>query len=253
LNRDERGGSLREIATELDEQLASGARRVVLDNTYLTRASRSYVIETASRHGAATRCVWLETPLAQAQVNMVERLLERFGSLPPPEELRQLARREPGLHAPTTQMRTQRELEAPSEDEGFASVERVSFQRARGSGREAVLVAAAALKNPAWNYRFDTAARTAPHLVFDWLPDGTAEALAVEVARLSSDVSGPIDSAVCAHPGGAPTCWCRPPLPGIPLAFARAHGVDLTRSMVVGTSAAHRTLASTLGATYIDA
>ena len=41
LNRDERGGSLRELAAALDEALSAGARRVVLDNTYLTRAARS--------------------------------------------------------------------------------------------------------------------------------------------------------------------------------------------------------------------
>src|ERR671922_1296827 len=118
LNRDERGGSLRALAEALDELLAAGTRRVVLDNTYLTRAARSYVVDAASRHGASTRCVWLDTPLAQAQVNLVERLLERFGSLPTPEELRGLARREPGVHAPTSQMRALRELEPPSADEG---------------------------------------------------------------------------------------------------------------------------------------
>ena len=47
LNRDERGGTLRDIAAALDEQLSSGVRRLVLDNTYLTRASRSYAIEVA--------------------------------------------------------------------------------------------------------------------------------------------------------------------------------------------------------------
>ena len=82
LNRDERGGSLRDLATALDETLAAGTRRVVLDNTYLTRAARSHVIEAAARHGAPVRCIWLDTPLAQAQVNLVERLLDRFGSLP---------------------------------------------------------------------------------------------------------------------------------------------------------------------------
>lgn len=44
LNRDERGGSLREIAGALDEELSAGVRRIVLDNTYLTRVARSYVI-----------------------------------------------------------------------------------------------------------------------------------------------------------------------------------------------------------------
>src|SRR5207247_7011641 len=37
LNRDERGGSLRELAAALDEQLSAGVRGIVLDNTYLTR------------------------------------------------------------------------------------------------------------------------------------------------------------------------------------------------------------------------
>jgi aryl-alcohol dehydrogenase-like predicted oxidoreductase len=124
LNRDERKGSLRELAETLDEQLAAGVRRVVLDNTYLTRASRSYVLDAVGRYGVPARCVWLDTPLAQAQVNLVERLLERFGVLPTPEELRETAKREPGLHLPTTQMRTLRELEPPSSEEGFADLER---------------------------------------------------------------------------------------------------------------------------------
>ena len=64
LNRDERGGSLRELAKDLDDALTSGTGRIVLDNTYLTRASRSYVVEAAQRHGARARCVWLDTPLA---------------------------------------------------------------------------------------------------------------------------------------------------------------------------------------------
>jgi hypothetical protein len=40
-------------------------------------------------------------------------------------------------------------------------------------------------------------------------------------------------------------------LPGLPLAFARTHGVDPARSTLVGTSAAHRTLAANLGATFV--
>jgi aryl-alcohol dehydrogenase-like predicted oxidoreductase len=253
LNRDERGGSLRELADELDEQLSAGVRRVVLDNTYLTRATRSYVIEAASRHRVAARCIWLDTPLAQAQVNLVERFLERFGSLPTPEELRGIARREPGLLAPTSQMRTLRELEPPSADEGFADVEQVPFERTSRAGRPqtGVFVAAAALRQDGWEHALEQADRAAPQLVFDWNPDGTADALAADAARLSAEVSGLVESALCAHPAGPPTCWCRPPLPGLPLAFARAHGVDPSRSTLVGTSPAHRTLATTLGARYI--
>jgi aryl-alcohol dehydrogenase-like predicted oxidoreductase len=247
LNRDERGGSLRALAGALDELLAAGARRVVLDNTYLTRAARSYFVEAASRHGASTRCVWLDTPLAQAQVNLVERLLEQFSALPSPQELRG-----PGTLAPTSQMRALRELEPPSLDEGFTDVEHMVFTRASSAERTrtGVFIAAAVLREGRWSAQGDPGA---PHLVFDWRPEGSREELAPLVAALAAQVSGPVEGALCPHPAGPPTCWCRPPLPGLPLAFARAHGVDPARSILVGASPAHRTLATTLGARYVAA
>jgi hypothetical protein len=112
-------------------------------------------------------------------------------------------------------------------------------------------VAAAALTDPGWENTLDQRDRRAPHLVFDWSPDGDPDALAAIAARLSAEVSGPVESALCPHAAGPPTCWCRPPLPGLPLAFARAHRVDPARSVLVGTGPAHRTLATTLSATYV--
>jgi hypothetical protein len=252
LNRDERGGSLRALAQTLDEQLAAGVGQVVLDNTYVTRASRSHVIDAARRHRVPARCIWMDTPLGAAQVNLVLRLLERFGSLPSPEELRGLARREPGALTPTSQMRALRELEPPSDDEGFASVERVAFNRAPSAahGRPGVFLAAAALSHDGWTHALESADPRAPHLVFDWNPDGGLDALADCVARVSTEVSGAVEAALCPHPAGPPTCWCRPPLPGLPLAFARRHGVDASGSIVIGTGPAHRTLAGALGARY---
>ena len=252
LNRDERGGTLRELAGALDEELSSGARRFVLDNTYLTRAARSYVLDVARRHGVPTRCVWLDTPLAQAQVNLVERLLERFGSLPSPEELRAVARREPGVHAPTSQMRTVRELEPPSADEGFAGVEQVPFtavswSRAsrrlrRGSSVQRARLERRSRAGRPWRasprFRLEARRRSGGARRPRFAPRGRG--------------LGPVESALCPHPAGPPTCWCRPPLPGLPLAFAREHGVDPSRSVLVGTSPAHRTLATTLGARHVE-
>jgi hypothetical protein len=248
LNRDERGGSLRDLAGELDEQLGSGVRRLVLDSTYLSRAARSYVIEAAARHDAAARCVWLDTPLVQAQVNLVERLLERFGSLPAPDEMRALSRREPGLLMPTSQMRAARELEPPSLEEGWTDVEQLPFTRAPSQqpGRPAVFVAAAAVTEQA----LAEADPTAPHLVFDWNPEGDGTLIDSATALAREAISGPVEAALCSHGAGPPTCWCRPPLPGLPLAFARVHGVDTSKSFVIGTGPAHRTLATTLGARY---
>ena len=252
LNRDEAGGTLRGLAEALADALSAGAPQIVLDNTYLTRAARSRVIETANRHRARVRCVWLDTPLPQAQVNLVERLLDRFGRLPGPEEVRRLARREPGLLAPTSQMRAVRELEPPGDDEGFVAVERIPFTREPASGGAGVFVAASALLMEGWEQAIEHGDRDAPHLIFDWRPDGTVDALADLAARLSAEVSGLVETAICPHAGGPPVCWCRPPLPGLPLAFARAAGVDPARSVLIGHSPAHRTLATTLGAGFVS-
>jgi hypothetical protein len=251
LNRDERGGTLRALADELETALAAGARRVVLDNTYATRAARSHVIEVAARHAARVRCVWLDTPLAQAQVNMVERLLERFGALPTPEALKVAARSEPGLMAPTSQMRVLRELEPPGEDEGFASIERVPFSRAPRPGGAGVFVAASALRNAGGGEGVEVVDPTAPHLLFDWAPDGSPRDLDGAAVALSPVASGIVERAVCPHGAGPPACWCRPPLPGLPLAFARAHGVDPAHGVLVGASPAHKTLATTLGVRFV--
>jgi aryl-alcohol dehydrogenase-like predicted oxidoreductase len=254
LNRDELGGSLRDLADRLDEALADGTGGVLLDSTYLTRVARSYVIETAARHGAAVRCVWLDTPLDQAQINLVERLLERFGELPTPNRIRAAARHEAGLMMPTSQMRTVRELEPPSAEEGFVAVERVLFTRAALPGRagSGVLVAARVLECDGWCKALAATDPTAPHLVYDWRPGGSDDDLRSTASAIERVVEGPVEIGVCPHGAGPPTCWCRPPLPGLALAFARRHAIDLARLSVVGAAPAVRTLARALGARYVE-
>ena len=127
-------------------------------------------------------------------------------------------------------MRAARELEPPDEDEGFARIERIPFERVPRPGVAGVFVAASALDR----YHPEPGA---PNLVFDWRPGDP----------------GPFEHAVCTHPGGPPVCWCRPPLPGLLLEFARREGVAPERSVVVGTSATHRTLAQALGARFVPA
>jgi hypothetical protein len=149
-------------------------------------------------------------------------------------------------------MRAFRELEPPSTDEGLAGMEKVPFTRIGSEqGRAGGFVAAAALSLGREGALAEVD-RKAPHLVFDWSPDGGLEELAAVAARLSAEVSGLVDTALCPHGAGPPTCWCRPPLPGLPLAFARARDVDPSRSIMIGTGPAHRTLATALGARSVQ-
>ena len=255
LNRDERGGTLRHLLPELERLLAAGRRQVVLDNTYATRSSRNHVIELAWKHGAPVRCLWLKTSLADAQVNAALRMLERHGRLLDPAEIKQTARRDPQTFGPNVLFRYQRELEPPSLEEGFETVEQVEFARRSDASRGArgVLVALdAAMERPdgssAW-----LAARTSEGcllLAQAWRPRaadaGAARRQALE--RLGID----LEVALCPHPNGPPRCWCRPPLPGLAVAFMERHRLAPERSLLLGHGNGDRRLAEALGLGFVE-
>jgi diketogulonate reductase-like aldo/keto reductase/histidinol phosphatase-like enzyme len=272
LNRDLRGGTLAGIAVELERALAGGARRIVLDNTYPTRASRATVIAAGRRHRVPVRCLWLDTAIEDAQVNACLRLLAIHGGLPEPDELRRLARREPGTFGPGVQFDHRRALEPPGDDEGFAAVEVRRFVRTpddRGARGLVVdvddLVRVGRPTSPADVRIADGAAEAiAAWRAAGWLVVGTAwqPALAGPTAAVRAQVdaidartrellAAPLAIATCWHPAGPPRCWCRKPLPGLGLALARAHGLALARSIVVGhvdRAASDRGFATRVGA-----
>ena len=129
LNRDEAGGSLRALLPALERTVAAGSTRIVLDNTYVSRAARAAVVQTASTCGLPVRCLWLATPLEDAQVNAVARMLSRHERLLDPEEIRKAGRRDAGMFGPGVQFRYHRELEPPELSEGFSAVDVLPFVR----------------------------------------------------------------------------------------------------------------------------
>ena len=224
----------------LDERLSSGARRVVLDNTYLTRASRSYVIEAASRHRRRD-AMRLARHAARSGAGQSRRAPARASRLAADARGAARARTaEPGVLAPTSQMRALRELEPPSTDEGLAGIEPVPFARVppsanageRASSSQPLRCGIRAGPTP-WR-RASGVRRTSSSTGGPTAPSRTSPSASRVV---SAEVTGPVVAALCPHAAGAPACWCRPPLPGLPLAFARAHGVDPSRSILVGAAA----------------
>jgi aryl-alcohol dehydrogenase-like predicted oxidoreductase len=256
LNRDTAGGSLRAIAQRLDERLGSGASRFVLDNTYVTRASRSDVLRVAARHGARVRCVFFDTPLHEAQVNVVLRMLERFGRVPAPEEIASLARSEPAALAPHALSRMTREFEPAALDEGFSDIASIPFVREHPSGRRAGIIAPLAAFEGGAGLEIElsrliaASPEGAPCLLFAWRPgadESFLAALQASVQSLAQSSDRAIEIACCPHPAGPPICWCRPPLPALFLSFARRHMVDLRASILYGSSPTERTIARVLG------
>ncbi|HEY2852365.1 MAG TPA: aldo/keto reductase [Gemmatimonadaceae bacterium] len=252
LNRDSLGGSLAVLASRLDDVLAQDKRHVVLDNTYPTRKSRNEVIETAWQRGVPVRCVWLTTSVADAQINSIRRMLDVHGRLPTPEEIRERGKSDPRFLLPDAQFRYERTLEPPSMDEGFVAVEERAFVREPDSASARALILDA--DDPRLAARGDVlrSYRDDDWLTFlhAWRPGATPSDADASFARLRETLGDEIDVACCVHEAGPPVCWCRKPIPGSLLDFARRRKIALSQCVVVGTSAADRTIAERIGARF---
>jgi histidinol phosphatase-like enzyme len=259
---------LADLVPRLDAALNAGQRCVVLDNTYPTRASRNAVIETAWTHGVRARCVWLATSVADAQINSIHRMIDAHGRLPSPEDIRALSDGDPRYLSPDAPFRYERMLEAPSVDEGFETIDQVAFardDRASDHTARAIILDAdtlIAVDTDIAAARRDQLARFRDEgwLLFAhaWRPEIargklTAEDVHRSFAELRHRLGLEIDFAVCAHDAGPPICWCRKPIPGSVIDFARHRGVSLRDSIVVGMAVADRTMAGRIGARFESA
>ena len=260
LNRDELGGTLADLIPRLGRALTEGKRRVVLDNTYPSRASRNEVIETAWRLGVRVRCIWLPTALGDAQINAIRRLIDVHGWLPTPGEIRERGKQDTRYLLPDAQFRYERALEEPTTDEGFEIVEPRALVRRDIPGKYRALIldldhlVHASVREAVSRYRSEG------WLVFvhAWRPqvargETTAASVEQEFVAMSQTLGADVDWAYCPHDAGPPACWCRKPIPGQLVEFAIRRNVALHASIVVGTSAAERTMAQRVGARFVTA
>jgi aryl-alcohol dehydrogenase-like predicted oxidoreductase len=252
INRDEVGGSLASLLPHLEKALSDGQRRVVLDNTYPSRASRNQVIETAWRLGAQVRCVWLQTTIGDAQINAIQRMIEIHGSLPTPEEIRERGKQDTRYLLPDAQFRYERTLEPPSTDEGFEEVDSRAPGRLDRGGNRALILDLDEAPSPDLIRQYQDEGWLV--FVHGWRPqvargEMTKDAVEQEFQRLRQAL-GEMDWAYCPHDAGPPVCWCRKPIPGQAIEFAMRRDVALHRSIVVGSSAAARTMAERLGTSF---
>ena len=279
LNRDEEGGRLADLLPLLRSRLASGQRRVVLDNTYGSRASRNAVIEAAWAEGVPARCLWLQTSLEDAQVNAVQRMVARYGRLLGPEEMKAASRSDPGAFPPRVLYRHLREQEPPDVSEGFTRVDTVPFRRRTPGGRErralvfwydgVVRTSRAGARSPVSPDDIELLpgrreaidrCRAEGWLLFglSWRPDvaagrATAEDVRAVDTHTEALLGGGIESLHCPHGDGPAVCWCRKPMPGLGVLLVEDHGIDPGRSVSVGRDTADKTFARVLGLSYREA
>jgi histidinol phosphatase-like enzyme len=209
--------------------------------------------------------------VADAQINSIHRMLKIHGTLPSPEVIRERAKLDPRYLLPDAQFRYERTLEPPTLDEGFASIDVRAFARRPNDADHRALMfdfddllssdsPVLDVERVALDWRrLELLARQGGDgwrlFVHAWRPqiarsETTADAVDACLAKLCEIIGGDVDVACCPHDAGPPVCWCRKPIPGSVLEFATRRGVSLTSSIVVGSSAADRTLAERVGARF---
>ena len=208
------------------------------------------MLECAWKHGVPVRCTFVDTPLENAQIQVIWRLIERYGRLLEPEELSSMSRSDPAVLDPSALFRFERTLEPPDTSEGFAHIERVRpppLPIIPGAS-PGVLFDLGSVRAHALPKLLDLSARGFTFGAFAWRPLGAPlEALDSWRAELGAN----LELWHCPHPAGPPICWCRPLLPGLPLSFSHRMQIDLQTSILIGGAAAHRTLAHRVGMTYV--
>ncbi|PWT84828.1 MAG: hypothetical protein C5B57_04130 [Blastocatellia bacterium] len=275
LNRDEAGGSLRQLVPAVEHSVRSGSSRIVLDNTYASRKSRAPLIHAGQKLGLPVRCVWLSTSVEDAQVNAVRRMISKFGRLLGPEEMGQAVKQDLSAFGPAVQFRYQRELEPPHSSEGFSRIEVVPFERTNDPAfiNRAVIIWCDGIltrsRQPAeaedlevFSERGDVLRRYAAqgwHLLgLGWQPaiadkTLTNERVDARYAKLQELLGVAIDIRYCPHAGGPPVCWCRKPLPGLGVVFIEKYRLDPAECIYVGAGAQDPGFARRLGFQYRDA
>ena len=280
LNRDVVGGDLEGLVPKLGELLASGQRRVVLDNTYPTRASRYSVIRKAHAYGAPVRCLFLATPLDDAYANVVTRVLERHGRLLGPDELKELGKDNPNLPPPAAMARWARASRRRTSTRGSGWSRRSRscgargrISRARGScststGRSGGRRAARCSRVT------PTTSSSCPgraQVLRRWVADGyalffvsnqsgvasgtiTREAADRGFARTVELLGLPVaEVAYCPHPAFPVGCFCRKPLPGLGVSLIHRHRLAREHLVMVGDLDSDEGFARGLGARFVRA
>ncbi len=277
LNRDQEGGRLEDLIPLVDESLRAGKNRVVLDNTYPTRLSRYSVIRVAHAHRIPVRCRFLNTPVRDAYQNVVLRMLERYGRLLGPDDLKELGKTDSNLPPPAAMARWVASFEPPALDEGFSAVDEIPFVRRPGpSGTVKAL-----LLDVDGTLRTTRSGEIYPRHPDDvellprrretlqpWVDAGyrlffvsnqsgvasgqvSREAVDACFKRTAELLGLPVaEIAVCPHAAFPAGCFCRKPLPGLGLDLCQRHDLSRDHLVMVGDRNSDAEFAAALGARY---
>jgi len=286
LNRDLLGCSIPKLMARMTMLYQQGTRTFVLDNTYPSKESRAEVVQWGAERSLPVRCVHVATSIEDAQYNAVKRMLDTYGKLLGPEELK--AAKNPNIFPPVAQYAYQKQFESPSADEGFSSLEEVQFRRVQDPS---------AYVNKAIILDYDGTVRrsTGDHrdkrkkqIEYPFVPEEVevlpnrrevlnrcvqdgylllgvsnqsgigkgviTEPQAVACFERTNELLGVrIDYRFCPHYSFPVKCWCHKPLPGLGVQLVEDHKLDRAQTIMVGDLKKDAAFARALGCMFVPA
>lgn len=276
INRDKVGGSIAGLAPLAEDALKNG-KDIVLDNTFPTKASRKPFIDLAKRYKAEIVCYWLNTSIENAQFNACTRLISIFGKLPTNDEIKKS--KHPNVFPPAALFGYRKEFEKPTTQEGFDKVEVIEFARVIDPtyNKKALLLDFdGTLRDTKSGAKFPTD----PNDIFilpgrkellqarkkeGYILLGVSNQSGVEKGDLTMEQAKAcfdktiellgidIDVSFCPHRVPPISCYCRKPMPGLPVQFIEKYKLNPSLCILVGDMTTDKTCAARAGMQFVSA
>jgi HAD superfamily hydrolase (TIGR01662 family) len=276
LNRDTEGGKVRSLLPKMEQMLKDG-KDVVLDNLFATADERKPFIELARKWGATVDCHWMKTSIEDSQYNACQRMVERYGHVLTPEEIKKS--KDPNAFPPAVLFNYRKVFQKPTIAEGFSAIHEVDFVRKNRRGHNAkglVLDYDGTLRDVAASAGDRTfpvsedeirilpgrAQKLKGYLKEGYVLVGVSNQSGVAKGLLSYDTAKELFIATnkkigvdisfrfCPHKIPPISCWCRKPMPGFGVELANAYKLDPANTIMVGDLKTDETFANRCGFKY---
>lgn len=262
---------------KLKEVIATGAEKIIVDNTHYTKESRSDIIKIGHANGYKVNCLHLTTSFEDSQYNTCSRMIRRYGKLlRSPEEYKEI--KDPNIFPVAAMYRARKMFVIPTTEEGFDSVETIKFVRIHNgyTGKAVILDYDGTIRetqgtDKPWPEHPDHVKimpnrrerlleyREKGYLLLgvsnqSWASeDPSYPALADACFKRTNELLGlDIDYLFCPHTSAPISCYCRKPGAGLGVELIEKYKLDPALCIMVGDRTTDKTFAKRCGFKYMD-
>lgn len=277
VSRDLLGGSLEDFHKKAEIFLKINPDNYVIDNTYPSVESRKTIIDIAKALGYEITCVHLNTSLEDAQQNAVGRMIQKYGKLLSPEEIK--LSKDPNCFPPAPMYKYKKEFQKPTASEGFDEVKVVPFVRnaypAEFKNKAIIVDYDGTLRETISGDKFPTDPKDIKilpnrketlqkYIDQGYLILGVSNQSGIAKGALSDQtakdcfkktnelVGIDIDVKYCSHSVPPIICFCRKPLPGLGVELIHQYKLNPALCIMVGDMTSDKTFAQRSGFQFVN-